>query len=106
MPHTFALLMPVKTLTLAKTRLEVPRPDQRVPLMRAFAPGRIRDLEKNIRSFAIELIEAVKDHGRCDFLDKVAEPLPIFIFMKLMGFDTARYREFREWAVAMSQPRG
>jgi cytochrome P450 len=76
----------------------------RLPLMRAFAPGRIRDLEKNIRAFAVELIEAVKDRGRCDFLDMVAEPLPIFIFMKLMGFDTARYREFREWAVAMSQP--
>lgn len=37
MSHTFALLMPVKTLTLAKSRLEVPRPDQRAPLMRAFA---------------------------------------------------------------------
>jgi 2-phospho-L-lactate guanylyltransferase len=37
MSHTFALLMPVKTLTLAKSRLEVPRPDQREPLMRAFA---------------------------------------------------------------------
>jgi 2-phospho-L-lactate guanylyltransferase len=37
MPHTFALLMPVKTLTLAKSRLEVPDPDQREPLMRAFA---------------------------------------------------------------------
>lgn len=37
MSHTFALLMPVKTLTLAKSRLEVPHPDQREPLMRAFA---------------------------------------------------------------------
>ena len=37
MSHTFALLMPVKTLTLAKSRLEVPQPDQREPLMRAFA---------------------------------------------------------------------
>jgi 2-phospho-L-lactate guanylyltransferase len=37
MSQTFALLMPVKTLTLAKSRLEVPEPDQREPLMRAFA---------------------------------------------------------------------
>ena len=37
MSHTFALLVPVKTLTLAKSRLEVRRPDQREPLMRAFA---------------------------------------------------------------------
>ena len=37
MSHTFALLMPVKTLTLAKSRLEVSHPGQREPLMRAFA---------------------------------------------------------------------
>ncbi len=37
MSHTFALLMPVKTLTLAKSRLDVPQPAQREPLMRAFA---------------------------------------------------------------------
>ncbi len=37
MSHAFALLMPVKTLTLAKSRLEVPQADQRAPLMRAFA---------------------------------------------------------------------
>jgi 2-phospho-L-lactate guanylyltransferase len=37
MSHTFALLMPVKTLALAKSRLEVPQPGQREPLMRAFA---------------------------------------------------------------------
>jgi 2-phospho-L-lactate guanylyltransferase len=37
MSHTFALLIPVKTLTLAKSRLEVRQADQRAPLMRAFA---------------------------------------------------------------------
>lgn len=37
MSHTFALLMPVKTLTLAKSRLELSRPEHRESLMRAFA---------------------------------------------------------------------
>ncbi len=37
MSHTFALLVPVKTLTLAKSRLEVAGHDEREPLMRAFA---------------------------------------------------------------------
>jgi 2-phospho-L-lactate guanylyltransferase len=37
MSHTFALLVPVKTLTLAKSRLDVPVPARREPLMRAFA---------------------------------------------------------------------
>jgi cytochrome P450 len=87
--------------------LNVDPPDHakyRMPLMRAFAPARIQALEKDIRAFAIELIEAVAERDGCDFLEMVAEPLPIFIFMKLMGFDTARWREFREWAMAMSQP--
>ncbi len=37
MSHTFALLMPVKTLAMAKSRLEMRRPGQREPMMRAFA---------------------------------------------------------------------
>ena len=37
MSHTFALLVPVKTLTLAKSRLRTAQRDARAPLMRAFA---------------------------------------------------------------------
>ena len=37
MSHTFALLVPVKTLTLAKSRLVVAGNDERQSLMRAFA---------------------------------------------------------------------
>ena len=37
MSHTFALLVPVKTLTLAKSRLELGHDHLRAPLMRAFA---------------------------------------------------------------------
>lgn len=37
MPHSFALLVPVKTLTIAKSRLATGRDDDREDLMRAFA---------------------------------------------------------------------
>src|SRR3954451_6804989 len=37
MPHRFALLVPVKALSLAKSRLAVGEAGQREPLMRAFA---------------------------------------------------------------------
>ena len=76
----------------------------RMPLMRAFAPARMRGLESGIRSRSIELIEDIAGQGCCDFLEAVAEPLPIFIFMRMMGFDVARYREFREWVSWMTQP--
>jgi cytochrome P450 len=74
----------------------------RVPLMRAFAPGKINELGKDIRTYVVELIDSVAARGRCDFLEAIAEPLPITIFMKLMGFDLARYEEFREWVSWMT----
>jgi cytochrome P450 len=75
----------------------------RVPLMRAFAPARVKALEAQIRRFAGELIDAIRDKGGCDFVDAVAEPLPIVTFMKLMGYDLSRRKEFREWASWMSK---
>ncbi len=76
----------------------------RLPLMRAFSPDRMRALEPNIRAFAVELIEAVADKGACDFCDTVSEPLPVVIFMQLMGLDLSRRREFREWTNQMLMP--
>lgn len=69
----------------------------RHPLILAFSPGEVRKLESSIRAFAIELIEAIADRGECDFVEAIAEPLPVKIFMKLMGLPLDRLREFRGW---------
>ncbi len=76
----------------------------RLPLMRAFSPDRMKALEPHIRAFAVELIEGVADKGECDFCEMVSEPLPIVIFMKMMGLDLGRRKEFREWANQMLMP--
>lgn len=76
----------------------------RLPLMRAFSPDRMRALEPHIRAFAIELIEAVADKGACDFCEAVSEPLPIVIFMKMMGLDLSRRAEFRTWTNQLLMP--
>jgi cytochrome P450 len=73
----------------------------RLPLMKAFAPARIAAMEGSIRAFAIELIEAVAGEERFDFFDKIAEPMPVVIFMKLMGMPLERMHEFRGWMVDM-----
>ncbi len=73
----------------------------RLPLMRAFSPDIIKAMEKDIRAFAAELIEAIKAQGRCEFVEAIAEPMPIMIFMKLMGMPLDRLREFREWVYDM-----
>ena len=76
----------------------------RLPLMRAFSPDRMRALEPHIRAFAVELIEAVADKGSCDFCEAVSEPLPIVIFMKMMGLDLSRRAEFRVWTNQLLMP--
>jgi cytochrome P450 len=76
----------------------------RMPLIRAFSPGRIKAMEADIRAFAISLIEDFKARGGGDFLDAIAEPLPVIIFMKIMGLDLSRLKEFRLWARMMSSP--
>lgn len=73
----------------------------RLPLMRAFSPGMVAALEPHIRALAIKLIEAVRPQGACDFIPAIAEPLPVMIFMRLMGMDISRLTEFRRWALGM-----
>lgn len=76
----------------------------RMPLIRAFAPARIRAMEQDIRAFAGSLIDAYKEGGGGDFVDVIAEPLPVIIFMKIMGLDLSRLKEFRVWARNMAHP--
>jgi 2-phospho-L-lactate/phosphoenolpyruvate guanylyltransferase len=58
MSHTFALLVPVKTLALAKTRLSVPTEGDREPLMRAFA---LDAIAAATRSPAVAQVHVVTD---------------------------------------------
>jgi cytochrome P450 len=73
----------------------------RAPLMKEFSPGKMASLETGIRTFAGELIDAVAPLGKCDFVPAIAEPLPIMIFMRLMGMPLDRLREFRNWILDM-----
>lgn len=53
-----------------------------------FTPKKIMGLEVFTRDLAIELIEAVKDKGRGEFMSAFALQLPIAIFMKLTDLPT------------------
>jgi cytochrome P450 len=67
----------------------------RLPLMEAFSPKAMAARRDRIREVAVELIEEVAPLGRGDFFEAVAEPLPVLIFMEIMGLDKSRFREFR-----------
>jgi cytochrome P450 len=74
----------------------------RMPLMKAFAPDAIREMEAGIRSLARGLIETVVPKGACEFIDAVGEPLPVTVFMTMMGMPLDRMAEFREWMFDMA----
>jgi cytochrome P450 len=67
----------------------------RAPLQSAFSPKAALALKNNIRRLANELIDKVEHRGRCEFMSEIAEPLPIQIFLKLMGLPVERQAEYR-----------
>jgi cytochrome P450 len=67
----------------------------RLPLNGVFSPRAMKGLQESVRSLAIQLIEAVKREGRCEFMTAVAEPLPVQVFLKLMGLPLERQPEYR-----------
>jgi cytochrome P450 len=67
----------------------------RQPLQKVFSPKTIAGLRDSIRVLAAELIEAVKPQGGCEFMSTVAEPLPVQVFLKMLGLPLDRLPEYR-----------
>jgi cytochrome P450 len=67
----------------------------RAPLAAPFGPKAINARTEEIRGLAGALIDAVVSDGHCDFIAAVAEPLPVQVFMKMLGLPLERLAEFR-----------
>ena len=67
----------------------------RQPLQKVFSPKTIAGLRDSIRALAAELIDAVKPNGRCEFMSDIAEPLPVKVFLKMLGLPLDRMAEYR-----------
>jgi cytochrome P450 len=70
----------------------------RAPLQKTFSPKSALALKDDIRRLANELIDAVADQGRCDFMPAVAGQLPVKVFIKMFGLPLERHAEYRELA--------
>lgn len=68
----------------------------RVPLQKTFSPRAAMDQVEFIRTLCDQLIDAVIDQGHCDFIPAIAEPLPVTVFLRMMGLPPERLLEFRE----------
>jgi cytochrome P450 len=64
------------------------------PLM---APGRVQQLQEQIRASCIELIEAVRTGSGCEFMTAFARPFPVRIFLHLMGLPQELFDHFLRW---------
>ncbi|GLR68244.1 cytochrome P450 [Acidocella aquatica] len=67
----------------------------RAPLQSAFSPRAMLARKEEVRNLANSLIDAVIDQGHCDFIPEIAEPLPVQVFLKMMGLPLERQEEFR-----------
>jgi cytochrome P450 len=68
----------------------------RGPLQKTFSPRAAMNQIEDIRALADALIDKVIDQGHCDFIPAIAEPLPVTVFLKMMGLPPERLPEFRE----------
>jgi cytochrome P450 len=94
-----AMLPPGTRHIPRSTPISLDPPDHtkyRAPLAAPFGPKAIKARTEEIRALAGALIEAVAPQGRCEFISAVAEPLPVQVFMKMMGLPLERLAEFRD----------
>lgn len=67
----------------------------RKPLQGVFSPRTINTLKDSIRALAGELLDKVAPDNGCEFMAAVAEPLPVVVFLRMLGMDEEKLPEYR-----------
>lgn len=65
------------------------------------SPQGVLKLEERIRSLANELIDDIIDRGECEFDEAFGRPLPVLVFLDLMGLPRDMCDTFVSWAMAL-----
>jgi cytochrome P450 family 142 subfamily A polypeptide 1 len=63
-----------------------------------FTQRRVQDHEPYLRRKVNELIDAVANRGRCDFVREIATPLPMYMIGELMGLPEADHEKLLHWS--------
>jgi cytochrome P450 len=63
------------------------------------SPKGVLALEGRIRALANELIDEVIDKGECEYTTAFGRPLPVSVFLDIMGLPQAMRDTFVDWAV-------
>ena len=67
----------------------------RAPLQRVFSPKAILAIKESITALATELVDKMKGRGHCEFMKEIAEPMPVQVFLKMLGLPLDRQEEYR-----------
>lgn len=65
------------------------------------SPQAIAKLEANIRKLTNELIDNFIDRGECEFAKELGRPLPVGVFLDIMGLPRSMMDEFVRWAMGL-----
>ncbi|MDB5430141.1 MAG: hypothetical protein JWP35_1257 [Caulobacter sp.] len=68
-------------------------------LLSHLGPKEVRKLEPFVRAWAERLIAPLASRTSCEFIGDVAAPLPVSVFMDMMGLPLERRDEFRGYAL-------
>ncbi|WP_295634023.1 cytochrome P450 [Novosphingobium sp.] len=66
-----------------------------------FSPQGVLKLEGKVRKLANDLIDQFIDAGSCEFTEAYGRPLPVMVFLDIMGLPQAMRDTFVEWAMAL-----
>jgi cytochrome P450 len=66
-----------------------------------FSPQGVLKLEGKIRKLANDLIDRFIDDKQCEFTEVFGRPLPVMVFLDIMGLPQAMRDTFVEWAMAL-----
>lgn len=85
-------------LTLIPLELDAPAHGAFRTLMNPlFSPARMKVLDEKIRARARGLAQACLAQGSCEFVDDFARPLPVGLFIDLMGLPATEMARFLAW---------
>ncbi|WP_156840666.1 cytochrome P450 [Novosphingobium aquimarinum] len=62
-----------------------------------FSPKEVNKLEQPVRDAAVSLIEQFQDKDEIEFVSTFAQPFPVSVFLRLLGFPVSEMQTFLDW---------
>jgi cytochrome P450 len=70
-------------------------------LTKRFSAGSIRAMEPGFRDLVSAALSAIGPDGRCEWMEQVAEPLPMIMVARILGFDDEQAPQLKRLGYAM-----